>query len=103
MASTTNEASARRLCMNRLMICSRWLRARMVNSPATVPVVAGTVVCGPVCRLVIAASSVQPDTRVEHGVQEVRDEVRHDDEERRDHQPAEQHVHVLLADRVVNQ
>src|SRR5689334_7452104 len=94
------------LCRKCRMICSRWLRARMVNSrsgPSGVgaPGSAGRtdeVLAAELASVVAIACpfsagvSGQPDPRVEHRVEDVGDQVEQDHEEGTDDQPAEDDV-----------
>src|SRR4051794_18024510 len=96
----------------RRTICSRWLRALTVNSRSVRPGPAGPgsagtgcvdAACVVVMGTSLAAGSTQPDPRVEHGVEQVGDQVEQDDEERAHHQPAEDDVDVVVADAVLQQ
>src|ERR1700712_3556090 len=95
----------------RRVICCRWLRALTVNSrstpPPTGPGSAGTAWTVGLWTVLMgtspAAGSREPDTWIEHGVQQVGDQVEQDDEEGADQQPAEDHVDVVVREPVLQQ
>src|SRR5919199_6956196 len=98
MTSPVIPTLLRRKCR---MICSRWLRARMVNSrsgPLGVGVPGSAGMTGEASAAALAwvvaigvllSASGQPDPRVEHRVQQVGHQVEDDHEERADDQPAQ--------------
>src|SRR3954451_16849512 len=114
---TTSPVMPTLLCRKWRMTCWRWLRALTVNSRSTPPpggrpgsagtasVVAWVVVIAflSLACLSLARPSGQPDPRIEDRVEDVGEQVEQDDEDGADHEPAEDHVDVVLPDAVVEQ
>src|SRR5215469_4570066 len=90
----TELPTARRWRRNRRTDCWNWLRSRTVNSRSTLPgwtpVVCGAEVVG----VAVLDGSGMADPRVQDAVQQVGDQVEHDDDGGRDQQPPHGQVHV---------
>src|SRR6266568_8722007 len=92
--NTTMLITASLCAKNRRTMSWVWVRALTVNSRSgPAPIAAGR--SGVTRRSsAVVTMSRPPDPRVEVGVQDVRDQVEHDDRDGRDHQPGEHHVDV---------
>src|SRR5689334_21628226 len=93
---TRRLATARRCWRNRRTTIFSWLRASTVNSRSVVP---GCIPGGwwsPAAGTAAGSrrTSVIPDPRVEIRVQDIGHQVEEDHDDRRDHEPRQQLVHV---------